>query len=140
MDLLEVLRMSLLNFKFVMIHIIHETLVLTKDHLNYLKDNIFECSFKKYNRLLFFKKILIFFIIYNNGKLSVEEENIIKDIRNFFFTKKGHNYTKVKDIRNLFRQEKGTKAIKDRMLRDMKNLFEHEKKINYYKPVTVSNF
>ena len=85
MDLLEVLRMSLLNFKFVMIHIIHETLVLTKDHLNYLKDNIFECSFKKYNRLLFFKKILIFFIIYNNGKLSVEEENIIKDIRYFFF-------------------------------------------------------
>ena len=40
--------------------------------------------------------------------LSLEEENIIKDIR------------------NLFRQEKETKAIKDRILRDIKNLFEHE--------------
>ena len=54
--------------------------------------------------------------------LSLEEENIIKDIR------------------NLFRQEKETKAIKDRILRDIKNLFEHEEEENYYKPVRVSNF
>ena len=55
--------------------------------------------------------------------LGLEEENIIKDIR------------------NLFRQEKETKAIKDRILRDIKNLFEHEKEEeNYYKPVRVSNF
>ena len=39
--------------------------------------------------------------------LSFEEEIIIKDIRNFF------------------RQEKETKEFKDRMLRDIKNLFEH---------------
>ena len=52
MDLLENLRMSLLNFNFVMIHIIHKILVLIKNHLNYLKDNIFECFFKKCNRLL----------------------------------------------------------------------------------------
>ena len=32
----------------------------------------------------------------------------------------------MKDIRNLFRKEKETKAIKDRILRDIKNLFEHE--------------
>ena len=32
---------------------IYKILVLIKNHLNYLKDNIFECSFKKYNRLLF---------------------------------------------------------------------------------------
>ena len=31
-----------------------------------------------------------------------------------------------KDIRNLFRLEKETKAIKNRILRDTKNLFEHE--------------
>ena len=44
MDLLEDLRMSL------------KILVLTKNHLNYLKENIFEYFFKKYNRLLFFLK------------------------------------------------------------------------------------
>ena len=49
--------MSLLNFKFVMIYIIHKILVLLKNQLNYLKDNIFKCFFKKYNkRLFFFKK------------------------------------------------------------------------------------
>ena len=57
--------MSLLNFNFVMIFIIHNILVLLKNHLNYLKDNIFECFFKKYNRLIFSKK-LIFFITYND--------------------------------------------------------------------------
>ena len=54
MDLLEDLRMSLLNFNFVMIHIIYKILVLIKDHLNYFKYNIFEFLFKKYNRLLIF--------------------------------------------------------------------------------------
>ena len=54
MDLLEDLRMSLLNFKFIMIHIIHKILVLIKTHLNYLKDNIFKRFIKKYfYRLLF---------------------------------------------------------------------------------------
>ena len=32
----------------------------------------------------------------------------------------------ITDIRNLFRLEKETKAIKDRILRDIKNLLEHE--------------
>ena len=50
--------------------------------------------------------------------LSYEEENIIKDIRNTFILKK--------DIRKL--RQKKTKAIKYRMLRQFKNLFEHEKK------------
>ena len=30
----------------------------------------------------------------------------------------------IKNIRNLFRLEKGTKAIKDRIIRDIKNPFE----------------
>ena len=42
-------------------------------------------------------------------------------------------------MRNLFTLEKKTKAIKDRILRDIKNLFEHEEE-NYYKPVRVNNF
>ena len=97
--------MSLLTFSFAMIYIIHKTLVLLKNHLNYLKDSIFKCFFKEYNRE------------------SLEEDNIIKDIR------------------NIFRQEKKTKAIKDRILRDIKNLFQHkEREENYYKPVRVSNF
>ena len=56
MNLLEDLRMSLLNVNFLMIYIIHKILVLIKNHLNYLKDNIFGCFFKRYNRLLIFLK------------------------------------------------------------------------------------
>ena len=59
------LRISLLNINFAMICITHKILVLIKSHLNYLKDNIFEFFFKKYNRLL---NIYSFFIIYNDGK------------------------------------------------------------------------
>ena len=65
------LRISLLNFNFVMIHIFHKILVLIKNHMHYLKDNILEFFFKKYNRLLFSKKIIFFFIIYNDGKSKV---------------------------------------------------------------------
>ena len=36
--------------------------------------------------------------------------------------------------------ENETKAIKDRILRDIKNLFQHEEEGNYYKPVRASNF
>ena len=35
-------------------------LVLVKNHLNYLKGNIVECYFKKYNRLLSFLKKYFF--------------------------------------------------------------------------------
>ena len=59
--------------------------------------------------------------------LSLKEENIIKDIRNFFQAKKEQNYAAVKDVRNIFRQENETKAVKDGILRDIKNLFKHEK-------------
>ena len=71
--------------------------------------------------------------------LSIEEENIIKDIRNLFRLKKRTKFHWNKNIRNLFRLEKETKAIKDRIFRDIKNIFEHEEE-NYYKPVRVSNF
>ena len=49
--------------------------------------------------------------------LRPEEENIIKNIG------------------NLFRLEKETKGIKDKILTDLKNLFEE-----YHKPVRVNNF
>ena len=68
-----------------------------------------------------------------------EEENTITDIRNPFRLKKELNYIAIKDIINLFRLEKETKAIKDRILRDIKNIFEHEEE-SYYKPVRVNHF
>ena len=47
MDLLK-------DLNFVIIHLIHKILLLIKNLLNYLKDNIFEFFFKKYNTLLVF--------------------------------------------------------------------------------------
>ena len=38
--------------------------------------------------------------------LSLEEENIAKDVRNCFKLKKELNYTAIKHITNLFRLEK----------------------------------
>ena len=53
MDLLQNLKMSLLNDNFLMIYLIH-MLVLLKNHVNYLEDSIFEYFFKEYNRFSFF--------------------------------------------------------------------------------------
>ena len=64
---------------------------------------------------------------------------MIKDIGYFFRLRKELNYTAIKNIRNIFRLKKETKVIKDRILSDIKNFFEHEEE-NYYKPVRVSNF
>ena len=73
--------------------------------------------------------------------LSLEEENIVKDKRNLFRPIKEQNYTAVKDIGNLFRLEKGINAFKDKILRDINDLFENEiEEVNYYKPVRVNNF
>ena len=41
MDVLEDLRMSLLDFNFVMIYIFHK---IIKNHLNYLKDSVLNSS------------------------------------------------------------------------------------------------
>ena len=74
-------------------------------------------------------------------RLNPEEKNIIKEIRNLFRLKKELYCTAIKDIRNPFRLEKETTAIKDRILRDIKNLFEYEEgEDNYHKRVRVSNF
>ena len=82
-----------------MIYKIQKMLVLLKNHLNYLKDSIFECFFKKYNRLLLFKKKMILFMMENPRP---EEENIIKNTRNLFRLEEKLNYTVITDIRNLF--------------------------------------
>ena len=74
------LRISLLNFNFAMVYIIHKILVLIKNNMNYFKDNIFKCFFKK--KTQFFS----IYIMMENPR--PEEEKIIKDIRNFFRLKK----------------------------------------------------
>ena len=71
--------------------------------------------------------------------LNLEEENIIKDIRNLFRLKKELNYTVIEYIINLLGIEEETKAIKDTILTDIENLFKHKEEENYYKPVRVSN-
>ena len=71
--------------------------------------------------------------------LTPEWDNIIEDITNLFRLKKELNYTGVKDIKIFLKKEKETKAIKNTIIWDIKNLFEHEKE-NYYKPVRVNNF
>ena len=68
MILSEDLKKSILNFSFIMTYTIHKVLPLIENNLNYLKDNIFECFCKKYNRLLIF--LLIFLITCNDGKFK----------------------------------------------------------------------
>ena len=70
MNLLKDLRMSLLNFSFIMIFTIYKISALLQTSLNFLKDSIFECSFKEYNRPLIFSKQLFFFITYNYEKFK----------------------------------------------------------------------
>ena len=92
-----------------MIYILHKMLAFLKDHLNYLKAVLFLNAFLRSVIDLFFVFCFLFFITYNNG--------------NFKSWRRKH-----KGIRNLVRLEKVTEAIKGRILRDVKNLFEHEEK------------
>ena len=66
----KIIKMSILNFSFIMIYTIHKVSVLVKNNLNFLKDNIFEYFLKEYNILLIFLKKSVFFMIYNNGKFK----------------------------------------------------------------------
>ena len=70
------------------------------------------------------------------------QDNVIKDIRNLFRQKvivSNVDYTVNKNIINLVGLKKEIEAVKDRLIRDTRNLFEHEEK-DYYKPVRVGNF
>ena len=58
------LRVSLLNFdlnfNFVKIHIIHKIFVFIKNHINFLKDNIFLSFSRSIIDFYLFKKIFFF--------------------------------------------------------------------------------
>ena len=61
--------------------------------------------------------------------LSLEEENIIKDIRNLFRVKKELNYTVVKGIRNLLRLERNKlKQLKIEYLETLRIFLSMKKK------------
>ena len=82
MGLLEDLETSLINFRFVMIYIIHKMLVLLHNNLNYHKVNIFECFFKEYGRhLLFF--LIIFFLTHNVEKFKSRKRKHNKGIKRY---------------------------------------------------------
>ena len=58
--------------------------------------------------------------------------NIIKDnydVRNLFRLKKETNDTAVQDEGNLFRIKKENKTIKNRVIRDVRNLLDMNKKV-----------
>ena len=81
-----------------------------------------------------------------NSRLKEDKnivENIIKDIRNLFRLKKKikkeANDSTIKGERNIFRLKNKNKTIKGRIIRDIRNAFEHEERY-YYKPVKVNNF
>ena len=116
--------MSLLNLNFFIIYIIHKSLALFKNHLNYFKDSILECFLRSIIVDFSFLKREIFF--HNIYWWKVQKKNIIKEIRNLLILIKEINHTAIKGIRNLIRLQKEIKTIKDRILRDIKNLFEHE--------------
>ena len=85
-----------------MVYIIYKIWALLRYHPNY---NIFECFFKKYNWLLFFKKKLI-------------SEHVMFSEHVMMENPKSEEETLIKDIRNLFRQY--------RILRYIKKHFEYE--------------
>ena len=66
------------------------------------------------------------------------EDNIIKDIKNFFRSRKEIDNSATKDQRNLFRPKKENEAIKDKIIRDIKTLFKEED--DYCKPIKEGNF
>ena len=82
MDLLKDLKISFLNFSFVMIYIIHKMLVLLKNHLNYFK-KIFSNSFLR-SIIEFYFFLLFLFTTYNDGKSKALKKDIPKDIRSLF--------------------------------------------------------
>ena len=57
----------------------------------------------------------------------------------FFRPKKETNNNAIKNIRNFNRLKKENEVIKDRIRRNIRNLFEQEKE-GYYKSVRVVNF
>ena len=61
------------------------------------------------------------------------EDNIIKER-----LKREIGDTRIKDIRSLFRLKEENEAIKERVVRNIRNFFEYEE--DYYKLIRLGNF
>ena len=69
-------------------------------------------------------------------KDEIKEENIIKDKKSFRL--KNKQMILCSRNKKAFQIKKENKTIKNRKIRDIRNLFEHEED-DYYKPVRVVN-
>ena len=67
-----------------------------------------------------------------------KDDATIKDVRYLLRLGNEIDDTTNKDTRNLFRLKKQNEAIKDIIIRDIRNFFEHEE--DCYKPVRVGSF
>ena len=71
-------------------------------------------------------------VLWDSGERK-RKDTIIKDIKNIFRLRKEIDNSAIKDIT----KKKENETIKDRIIRDIKSLFEQEN--NYYKPIRVGN-
>ena len=65
---------------------------------------------------------------------------MFEDVRNLFKLKKERSDTTIQDLKFFFRLKKENEEIKDRIVRDVRNLFEHKEEQNYLKSVKLINF
>ena len=79
-----------------------------------------------------------FFATDNDEKFKVWKNNIINDVRNLLRLKIVMDDTVIKDMINLFRLKNENESIKERVISDIGNPFEHEE--DYYKSIRVGNF
>ena len=103
-------------------------------HYNDRTTETTKCSKKNLNRNIGAENALL------DSKRREELEkkgNIVKVVKILSLLKK--ETKPIKDIRNLVRLQKENKAIKDRIIRDIRGLFEQEKE-DYCKLVSVGNF
>ena len=124
----------MLQVNFIMICIIRKISVLlkiTRISKRFL-NSIIEFYFLKDNQ--FFSEHIMM------KSPSLEEENIIKDVRNLFRLGKLKKQTigsTVNRTRNLFRLEKENEVVKDRILRNARNLFRLEKENKVIKDIIL---
>ena len=71
-------------------------------------------------------------VLWDSGERK-RKDTIIKDIKNIFRLRKEIDNSAIKGIT----KKKENETIKDRIIRDIKSLFEQEN--NYYKPIRVGN-
>ena len=78
--------------------------------------------------------------LFNYGIIIKVERNQKKKKKKHYEKIKQSEDNIIKDARNLFQVLKENEVIRDKIIRDIRTLFESEKKKNHYEPVRVVNF